>query len=383
MEMYVHFPFCVKKCAYCDFVSFPGQESQMEPYIDALISEAEIRVSEMAEPIDTVYFGGGTPSLIPDGLMDRLISRLTEIFSLSSVREWTVEANPGTLSYPWLETVHSAGINRLSLGMQAKKDEQLSLLGRIHRYQDVLESVRAARSAGFNNLSLDLIFGIPGQSLQDWEEALSGALDLSPDHISAYGLIPENGTPLYNALQAKSICLPEPEEERRMYEMALSMLSEAGYAQYEISNFARKGFACSHNIGYWSQIPYIGLGVSAASMINVVRDEEGLTYLRKTNTGSLREYFIGLRNKNPSLSEEVRISSAESRFETMMLGLRMNEGISEKRFQDLHGKSLETCFGKKLRSSALKGLVEKKDGCWRLTRRGMDLQNMVLVALME
>ena len=383
MELYVHFPFCMKKCAYCDFVSFSHRESLMEPYMEALIEEASLRISELSEPVETVYFGGGTPSLIPADLMDRLIKKLTAYFSLSHVQEWTVEANPGTLIRSWLEAVRSAGATRISLGMQAMKDGQLSLLGRIHHYRDVVESVQMARSAGFRNLSLDLMFGIPGQTLSDWQETLKGALRLSPDHISAYGLIPEAGTPLYDSLQARRLFLPEPEEEREMYELALSMLSAQGFEQYEISNFAKPGFACRHNIGYWQQIPYLGLGVSAASMVSPKKDEDGLHYLRKTNTRSLEEYFKGIRNQNPALEESIQISPSEARFETIMLGLRMNSGVSERRFQELHGVSMESCYGDRLRSPKLQGLVEHADGCWRLTRRGMDLQNTVLVELMD
>ena len=383
MELYVHFPFCMKKCAYCDFVSFPHRESLMEPYMEALIEEASLRISELSEPVETVYFGGGTPSLIPADLMERLIKKLTAYLSLSHVQEWTVEANPGTLSRSWLEEVRSAGATRISLGMQAMKDGQLSLLGRIHRYRDVVESVQMARSAGFRNLSLDLMFGIPGQTLSDWQETLKGALSLLPDHISSYGLIPEAGTPLYDSLQARRLFLPEPEEEREMYELALSMLSAQGFEQYEISNFAKPGFACRHNIGYWQQIPYLGLGVSAASMVSPKKDEDGLHYLRKTNTRSLEEYFKGIRNQNPALEESIQISPSEARFETIMLGLRMNSGVSERRFQELHGVSMESCYGDRLRSPKLQGLVEHADGCWRLTRRGMDLQNTVLVELMD
>ena len=383
MELYVHFPFCIHKCRYCDFTSYSGLESRMPEYLDALLDEASLREHEAEEPIETVYFGGGTPSLFPPRLMKALAEGLRQRLPLEGVTEWSVEANPGTVSPSWLSAALEAGITRLSLGMQARQDEILQTLGRIHRFEELENSVLAARRAGFENISLDLIFGVPGQSISDWEGSLTSALDLRPEHLSAYGLIPETGTPLFEDLRTGRLTLPDEDEERQMYEILLQMTRERGFCQYEISNFSRPGYECRHNIGYWNQTPYIGLGTAAASMVKKRIGPEGMQYLRKINTGRFDDYLAGVKNRAPILTEQEQISPAESRFETMMLGLRMNQGVSEKRFQSQHGISLECCYGEKLRSLRSLGLMDREAGAWKLTRKGMDIQNMVLVELME
>ncbi|MBQ9211843.1 MAG: radical SAM family heme chaperone HemW [Clostridia bacterium] len=383
MELYVHFPFCAQKCRYCDFASYPGQAHLMEPYADALLREASFFAHEVQSPISTVYFGGGTPSLLPAPTLTRLIQGLKTLLPLDEVQEWTVEANPGTLTRPWLEAARQEGVNRLSLGMQAAQPRLLSLLGRIHSFQQVQASVDLARKAGFENLNLDLIFGLPTQTKAEWQETLEAAFSLGIQHLSAYGLIPEPGTPLLADLEAGKLALPAVEEERDMYETLLQSAAKQGLEQYEISNFARPGYACQHNIGYWRQVPYLGLGVSAASMLLRPHSAPGMTYLRRTNTRSLQDYLSGMQNHAPVLQEEELISPAEARFETMMLGLRMNAGVAEEDFVRLHGVSLESCFGDQLRLLASRDLVYQKDHAWRLTRQGMDLQNMVLVDLME
>ena len=215
-----------------------------------------------------------------------MTGELGELYNFSQVMEFTSEANPGTITREWLDIAVDAGINRLSIGMQAAQDGILSSLGRIHRFEDVVHSVSLARESGIRNVSLDLIFGIPGQSFSDWCETLDAALSLHPEHISAYGLIPEEGTPLYSDLDNGLIALPEPELERKMYDEAIERFRRNGLIQYEVSNFARQGFECRHNIGYWTQVPYIGLGVSAASMTGLSRSGEGMSYLRTANTDS-------------------------------------------------------------------------------------------------
>ena len=383
MLLYVHLPFCRQKCRYCDFASFPGLESRMEEYVRALLSEAEQTACEVQEPVDTVYFGGGTPSLLPPALMELLTLGLRERLPLSSVSEWTSEANPGTLTPSWLNAAMEGGVNRLSLGMQAGQDRLLRLLGRIHDEKAVEESVLLARSAGIRNLNLDLIFGLPTQTCAEWRETLEKAFSLGPEHLSAYGLIPEEGTPLWNDLQSGMLSLPEPEEERTMYEDLLRETAKRGYLQYEISNFAREGMACRHNLGYWDQTPYLGLGLSAASLLRKTRSGDGLRYFRRTNTSSPENYLRGIREKHPVFSEESRIDPAEARFETMMLGLRRTRGVRDREFLEAHGVSVESCYGEKLRKLCRQGLLERGGDAWRLTRRGMDLQNQALVELMD
>ena len=383
MELYIHIPFCVRKCTYCSFASFPGcNRQEMEQYLLAVLREAQLRKHEVNEPSETVYIGGGTPSLIPPDLFSSFLSELKTVLDLTRVCEFSVEANPGTVTPAWLDTAVSHGVNRISLGMQAFQDPILQTLGRIHRSGDVVSSVEAARKAGLKNISLDLMFGIPGQKMADWEETIRFALSLHPDHISAYGLIPEEGTPLAAQLESGSLELPDPDMERDMYDRCIRLLSENGFEQYEISNFSRSGFACRHNIGYWDQIPYLGLGVSAASMLRPSSLPEGFFSIRRSNPASFAEYYRMLRSPEDCGQEE-RITNPEARFETVMLSLRMTAGMNRSRFTDLHGAPPECFYGDILSRLAEQGLLVLQEDSWRLTRRGMDIQNSVLLEFME
>ena len=383
MELYIHIPFCVRKCRYCSFVSFPAEDAQKEEYVLALLREAEIRQQELTEPVTTVFIGGGTPSLLPPGLLSRLITGLKELIPLSSVTEFTIEANPGTLSAPFLEKASELGVNRLSVGMQAAQDRLLKFLGRIHSFPEVSQSVGAARKAGFSNISLDLIFGIPGQTGEDWQETLDAAVSLGPTHISAYGLIPEEGTPLFQQLQKKEITLPDPDLERDMYEQAIQTLARSGYRQYEISNFAKEGFECRHNTGYWTQVPYLGLGVSAASMRITEQGKNGMKCIRKTNPTAMEQYMNMVYGGDCAGSRTDLVGPAEARFETMMLALRMNRGVQEEQFLKMHGITAEACYGHQLKEMLRNGLMQYGNGAWSLTRKGMDIQNSILVEFME
>jgi len=382
MELYLHIPFCVRKCAYCSFVSFPAAAEEKDAYVASLLREAELRQSEADGPVETVYIGGGTPSLLSPSQLRRLIAGLREYYEIRPDAELSMESNPGTLTAAFLDTAVSAGVNRLSLGMQAYQPEILQFLGRFHSFEEVSRSVSMARAAGLNNLNLDLIFGIPGQTLSDWNETLDAALSLSPDHLSAYGLISEEGTPLQRRLDAGEAMLPDPDIEREMYDLAIRKLRAAGLEQYEISNFARKGFECRHNIGYWTQVPYLGLGLSAASMRIQEQTGLGLTCLRTTNPSDLAAYQEMIRSGIHSAAIRETISPEEARFETMMLSLRMNRGISESRFLALHGVSIDAVYGEKLEEMRKKGLMRHENGAWSLTRKGMDIQNAVLVEFM-
>ncbi len=378
MELYIHIPFCKQKCAYCDFASWPGLEASWFAYVQDVILEAESRAKSVgACPVETVYIGGGTPSLLPLSLMAELLRGVFRFFPPIAGAEFTSEANPGTMQPGWLEGMMDLGLNRLSLGMQAAQDDLLSTLGRIHRFSEVEASVRTARSAGIRNLSLDLMFGLPGQTRDQWRETLEAALSLQPEHLSCYGLIPEPGTPLTTALEDGRLSLPEEEEERAMYDDALLLLGKAGFHQYEISNFAAPGHECRHNVGYWRRVPYLGLGVAAASMFRLPGDRA----LRENNPAGLADYRRVVQGCAKREAEDV--DPAASRFETMMLGLRMNEGVSGAAFLAEHGVSLDAVYGDKLRRLQGQGLVDNAADRWFLTRRGMDVQNSVLVELME
>ena len=351
----------------------------MQCYIDALLSEAcHMAGQASGHEIKTAFIGGGTPSLLPARLLADLLNCLHKHYALSDKLEFTSEANPGTLTEDWLRVAVGGGINRLSMGMQAVQPALLKTLGRIHTHEQVCESVALARRCGIASISLDLMFGLPGQTPEMWRETLEAALALEPQHMSCYGLIPEEGTPLKADLDRGVLVLPDEDDERRMYDDTLEMLARHGFKQYEISNFALPGHECQHNIGYWRQIPYIGLGASAASMLMDGRGE-----LRLTNPPQIDEYIQMVQDQNWPQRECVPVSAKDARFETMMLGLRMTDGVSEGIFSQMHGVTLDSCYGERLRSLEKRGLLIHSDGSWRLTRKGMDVQNAVLVELMD
>lgn len=379
MELYIHLPYCRQKCRYCDFASYAGQEGTMSAYVDALLCEADVMCrNTKGTPMDTAFIGGGTPSTLPAPLLAKLLNGLRERFLLPMGMEFTSEANPGTLTPEWLEAALSGGVNRLSLGMQAFQPELLQTLGRIHTFEDVQQSVRLARQMGVDNISLDLMFGLPGQTAEMWRETLDAALSLGVAHLSCYGLIPEDGTPLKRDLDSGVLVLPDEEEERRMYDDTLRILAEQGFEQYEISNFAKPGRACQHNIGYWQRVPYIGLGASAASFLPTPSGG-----LRLTNPAGIRDYIAMADAQAWRRRERVSLLPEDARFESLMLGLRMTQGVSEADFAAMHGLELDDYCGDTLREQERRGLLVHRDGRWALTRRGMDVQNAILVEILE
>lgn len=380
MELYIHIPFCVRKCRYCDFASFSGAQERIPAYIRALLAEAENRRGEVNGEIDTVYIGGGTPSLLSAKDISDLISGLRSVLPMDHVSEFSVEANPGTLKEDWCHAIRDLGVTRVSLGIQSADDTVLSSLGRIHTWREACDSVELLRKTGFTDINTDLIFGIPGQTMDLWKETLRKTVSLGPTHISAYGLIPEDGTPLKRDLDSGKLFLPDPELEREMYSFAREFLLKNGYAQYEISNFAKEGCACRHNIGYWTMKPYLGLGLSASSMTGMRREGAGVSYIRSTNPSTFEEYEKSVLS--PELRTTETVSPSDARFESVMLGLRMTDGVSEEDFAALHGVSLDSCYGNKFRQFEKDGCMAYKKGRWFLTDRGMDIQNMILVELM-
>lgn len=378
MELYIHIPYCRQKCRYCDFASYAGQEDSMSAYVDAVLAEADSYLPYHGTALETVFLGGGTPSLLPAGELLRLLTGLRERFVFPADIEFTAEANPGTLTADWLDVAVSCGINRLSLGMQACQPTLLTTLGRIHTHAEVVSSIALARQRGIPHLSVDLMFGLPGQTPDMWRETLHAALALGVEHMSCYGLIPEEGTPLKRDLDLGRLTLPAEDDERRMYDDALSILGQNGFAQYEISNFAKPGCECRHNIGYWTRVPYIGLGASAASLLSTPTGG-----LRLTNPPSIRAYIAMAEEKAWRRRERVSLLPADARFETLMLGLRMTRGVSEADFLAAHGLSLAEYCGDVLRSQEARGLLQHRDGRWALTRRGMDVQNAILVEILE
>ena len=382
MEIYLHIPFCKSKCAYCDFSSCAGQENLMPAYTEAVKREIAAKQKEYGSlPVSTVYIGGGTPSLMPVRLMESLLDSLFDAFPLMQGAEVTCEANPGTLTTDFLRMLRHKNINRISLGVQARQDHLLKMLGRIHRWPEVEASVSMIREAEFDNLNLDLMFGLPNQSREDWQQTVAEAMRLCPEHVSMYGLILEEGTQLYHLVLAGKLIMPADDVERVMYEDAREAALRSGFVQYEISNFSLPNRQCRHNLGYWQGEYYLGFGAAAHSCMPC--NKEHGAYVRFGNVSSLNDYLRVADHSQKLYAEHRIITPREAEFETMMLGLRVMEGVSSADFMRRHGKTIEEAFGDKLRPLINKELLENKNGFVKLTRKGMDVQNAVLVELMD
>ena len=364
--LYLHIPFCARKCSYCDFPSWAGQMARREPYVKRLLEEMGERSRELGHPaVDTVYIGGGTPSLLMPGQMAALLQGVHEHFALTEGCEISCEANPGALTDDMLDTLRRGGVNRLSLGAQSADPALLGLLGRQHSWPQVEQAAACTRAHGFDNLNIDLMLGVPGQTLETWQRTLEAALALKPEHLSCYGLIPEEGTELTGRIQSGELSLPEEAQERAMYDHTLQRLREAGYIQYEISNFALPGHACLHNVHCWQRQDYLGLGTAAHSLLG---DE------RRVNPADIDRYLAG------DAPEREALTPQDKRFESLMLGLRMTRGVDLEAFEAMHGIALSSLWQEQMQPSLQAGLTELTgDGHFRLTRRGMDVMNAVLL----
>ena len=366
-SLYVHIPFCTKKCLYCDFVSFPGREDMHRRYVDALLSEMKQRGGKR---LRTVYIGGGTPTCLDPGLLRRVLEGVDRCFDTSGCVEKTIEANPGTLSAGMLETLKEGGINRLSIGLQSWHMEELRTLGRTHDRQAFVQSFYKARELGFDNINIDLIFGIPGQTLQSWRETLEAVAGLAPEHISCYSLKIEEDTPFYRMVAEGTLKEPDTDLDRDMYHYAVEYLDGRGYERYEISNFAQKGRECVHNMVYWDNRPYIGVGIAAHS------HQDGM---RMWNTPDLHRYCSMLGSgKLPEEGSEV-LSPETGMFETIFLGLRTRWGINFQEFERKFGTDIRKLYSRQLERLKKDGLIEiGQESLW-LTPRGIDLSNSVFV----
>jgi len=377
IALYFHIPFCKQKCAYCDFASYAGREADIPRYCDALAQEMTDAADRWpGRTVRSVFFGGGTPTLLHGEHIAALLDIARQSFAVASDIEITMEGNPGALARQNAERYRAAGVNRFSLGAQAMQPRLLEGLGRIHRWRDVEEGVAMLREAGFCNINLDLMFGLPGQTESDWSDTLQAALALAPEHLSCYALQVEEGTALAARLatEEKSEALPDEDEERGMYALARRVLSGAGYAQYELSNFAKPGRECRQNLTYWARGDYLGFGCAAHSLVGD---------LRWGNTELLPDYLAAMESGASPVAEETRIGAAEARFEALMLGLRLTGGVSSAEFARRYGCTIEELWGERLGPLCESGLVAWAGERLRLTERGMDLQNAVLVALMD
>lgn len=370
LELYFHIPFCVKKCDYCDFLSAPAGEQDREAYMSALIQETIQRAPEyQAYKVVSVFIGGGTPSVVEKEQIAGLLDHVHRLYDVSPDAEVTIEVNPGTVDLEKLTVYRQAGINRLSIGLQTANDAELQAIGRIHTWQQFLDTYRAAAAAGFTNINVDLMSALPGQTLESYRSSVQKVLALrpAPTHISAYSLILEEGTRLYEAVEKGSVVLPGEETDRLMYEETDRLLSEAGFVRYEISNYAKAGYECRHNCGYWTRTEYAGFGIGAASLISNVRF---------SNAADIREYIAHpLRVRG----EEERLSREEQMEEFMFLGLRLTKGIEVRTFEELFGVALPEVYGEVIAKNLADGLLcYTNDGkSLALTKKGLDLSNYV------
>lgn len=370
LGLYLHIPFCASKCVYCDFASYPHRETAWEPYLCALCGEmASWRERMEGHEVISVFLGGGTPSLLSEAQIARLLESAASQFRISPDAEITMESNPGTLTLSKLRACRAAGVNRLSLGVQAMDDRLLRRLGRIHTVREAVDAVEMARTAGFDNVSLDLMYVLPGQSRADWRSTLRDAVALEPEHISAYSLIVEEGTPLARQVARGEAELPDEDAAVDMHREAVHFLSEAGYERYEISNYARPGRACRHNIIYWERGEYLGLGCAAHSLVGETRFE---------NPRDLDRYLAGERQLNVE-----HIDRQEAMEETLMLATRMCRGMNLADYRRQFGEDFLRMRMRTLERLRKMGLVEwSADSLW-LTERGLELQNAVVVELLE
>jgi oxygen-independent coproporphyrinogen III oxidase len=368
---YLHFPFCVRKCPYCDFVSFENCLEKRGEYTDALIKEIE-QTEKSGTALQTIYMGGGTPSLFSPDQIRRILTALEERFGIRNNAEITIEANPGTVDLKSLSGYRKAGVNRISIGVQSFSDPLLCTLGRIHSGEQARKAIEAAKSAGFSNISCDLMTGLPGQSLEDAEESLRILLEYGVPHISFYALTLEEGTPYYGKYRTHDELLPDPDLERTMYNKLLIKLRSAGYRHYEISNSAKPGFESRHNLTYWKALPYYGFGCGAYSYRN---------NMRQGYTGDLNIYLKEISKPDPDLAavlvDSEVIGSEERKKEFMLLGFRLMEGVSPEEFYLRFGERMENLFAVNLKRLSGRGLILFENGRYRLSDAGLDFANEV------
>jgi len=366
--LYIHIPFCARKCIYCDFLSIPYDEPLSQHYTDALCRELELK-KDLIGMLKTVFFGGGTPTILSEKCFDDIFGLIRKNYTLAPSAEITVEANPGTLTKRKIDSLVSHGINRISLGVQSFQDEELKTLGRIHDADEAIRSAEMIRAAGIENISLDLIYAIPGQSMQTWKHSLEQAVLLSPQHISAYELTPEPKTPLKRSLDSGEIEMPGEELILDMADLTIDRLAASGFEQYEISNYAQPGYRCVHNMNYWDRGDYHAAGAGADGFIRGFRTR---------NTSGITEYLEKLSSNTDPAVEKTEISCEDALKEFIFLGLRKTEGICLSDAAELDLKLPEAAS-----EMVKEGFAETTETHMRLTRKGRHIANAVIVRLLE
>ncbi|HEY5537434.1 MAG TPA: radical SAM family heme chaperone HemW [Acetobacterium sp.] len=378
LGIYCHIPFCVKKCAYCDFPSFSiSSDDEIKRYFNALQKEIKTfaikNKGEKLPLVDTIYFGGGTPSSVPAEYVRETMGLIHEVFSISRSVEQTIEINPGTLSFEKVRVLKEAGFNRVSMGLQAWQDVLLKSLGRIHRQSDFITSMGLLKEAGFENISVDVMYGLPGQSVKDVVETLEALMAFSPTHLSCYSLILEEGTAMTKREAQGEIVLPDEDVEREMHWEIDGFLRSQGYEHYEISSFGKPGYESRHNLKYWEEIPYCGFGCGAHGFYNGVR---------YGNTGNLSDYCRLVENdENPGVMD-APLTKSQLMSEWLFLGLRKLKGIDDAAFQQRFGKSFFLIYENAINSLISQGLLVREGSILRLTDRGQDFGNQVFMAFL-
>ena len=383
LELYIHIPFCVKKCDYCDFLSFPADSNTQIRYVHALLQEIRYYGNLLGDyHVPTIYIGGGTPSWLEENLIYTVLQQVASSFHVEADAEISIECNPGTVTAKKLNVYQSAGINRLSIGLQSTNNEELKALGRIHTYDQFLKTYELARNAGFENINIDLMSGLPYQTLDKFLESLQTVIRLKPEHISAYSLIIEKGTPFYERYKFDAVkqeagihteILPDEDEVYRIYKATQDVLKQAGYRQYEISNFAQPGYACRHNIGYWTGTEYLGLGLGASSYI------QGFRFHNESDLSLYDKIQMTGTDADEKLHQEItKLSDKEKMEEFMFLGLRMIKGVSGSEFFQRFGQNMWNGYGNVLNKLKDEGLIIVDMPDVRLSDYGIDVSNYVL-----
>lgn len=396
LEIYIHIPFCVKKCDYCDFLSAPADLETKEKYVEALINEIKLNKNKMSEyVVDTVFIGGGTPSLLEENQISKIMSVLRDNCNMSENHEITIECNPGTITESKLLEYKKSGINRISFGLQSANDEELKSIGRIHNCAGFLESYNLARKCGFDNINVDLMSALPGQTLKSYEATLNKVVRLEPEHISAYSLIVEENTLMYDRVKKAQIkginILPDEESERKMYYLTNNILRSNGYRKYEISNYSKPGKECKHNIGYWQRKEYLGFGIGAASLYkeNRYNNISDINKYIEVLTNNIKENSINNVGNSSEVENQVNILNSivknlqqlterDRMEEFMFLGLRMMEGVSMEKFEQYFGKPYMEVYGKVQKRMEDKRFLINDNGYVKLTEFGIDLSNYVM-----
>ncbi len=374
MELYLHMPFCVRKCAYCDFLSFPSGAETQRMYAKRLMKDIDVMGKRYGEiPVETIFIGGGTPSVPDSALIVEIMEHVRHAFHVADGAEISMEANPGTVTREKLTDYRKAGINRLSFGLQSANDRELKLLGRIHTWAEFLESFTLARECGFANLNIDLMSALPGQTCESWKETLSRVTDLDPEHISAYSLIIEEGTPFgerYGSEEGRKL-LPDEDSEREMYHETKRFLKDCGYERYEISNYAKPGRECRHNIGYWTGVPYLGLGLGASSYLDGCRF---------TVNPDMKQY---LEEKPGMFADIEKLTKKDMEEEFFYVGLRMTAGVSLSEFERRFGISAKEVYPGLMETFVKEKAARFEGDRFVLTDYGLDVSNYIMALFLQ